>query len=342
MRNIGMRWRNPALAFMGVFLMLGLSACGDANKQAKPLPAWLKPPLEKPLNHVRVGFASIGAGVNGYTATFVDTFDKYADELGVDAIVLDAQADPARQADQVLDLIAQQVDVLVVWPVNAKAVVPAVRQAANAGIPVIIANSQIDPSGDAYTKSFSGPNDYAQAQLAAEMMVKALGGKGNVVMINGTPGYTASELRVRGFLDVMKRQPGIRILDQQPANWSREKSQSLMENYITRFGDQIDAVYSADSNSGIGALAAAKAARAAGKLSKQLVFTDPTFTAAAYDAVKAGEYNGSVVQSPVEDARAALKTAVLLAEKRPVPRKNFLTTPVVTRDNIGSVERPIF
>ncbi len=329
-------------ALIAAVLTMGLAGCQQAQAPSAPPPAWLKQPLVKPLGQLRVGFSSIGAGVNAYTATYAEAFDSYAKELGVKVMVLDAQADPARQADHVQDLIAQQVDVLIVWPVNAKAVVPAVKQAAKAGIPVIIANSMIDPSGAPYYTSFAGPDDYAEAQAAAKLMVDALGGKGGVVMIGGTPGYTASDQRMRGFLDYVKAHPGIAILDQQPANWSREKAQSLMENYVTRFGDKIDGVYSADSGMGVGALAAVKAARAQGKLDKSVIFTDPTFTAAAYDAIKAGDYHGSVVQSPVADARAALKTAILAAEKQPVPKAVYLTTPPVTAQNIDQVERPVF
>jgi ribose transport system substrate-binding protein len=338
------RTARPRFLPRGLLLasLLAASGCGDAPQAPTRPPAWLHPPVAKPLASVRIGFSSIGAGVNAYTAAYTRALTDYARHLGIKLIVLDAQADPVRQADQVLDLMAQQVDVLVIWPVNAKAVVSPIRQVYRAHIPVVITNSQVHPSGEPYIVSFSGPDDYAQAQLAAKLMVDALGGRGNVVMIDGTPGYTASELRMRGFLDYVKLHPGIHVLDQQPANWSREKAQSLMENYITRFGNTIDAVYSADSGSGIGAYAAARAALAEGKIARIPVFTDPTFTAAAYDAVASGGYYGSVMQSPISDARQALTTAVLVAEHRPVPRTRFLRTPVVTRSTLAALGRPEF
>jgi ribose transport system substrate-binding protein len=323
-------------------LLLAAGACGQSARAPTRPPAWLHAPIAKPLGSLRIGFASIGAGVNGYTAAYTRALTAYARDLGVTLIVLDAQADPVRQADQVLDLMAQQVDVLVIWPVNAKAVVSPIRQVHRAHIPVVITNSQVHPSGLPYIVSFSGPNDYAQAQLAAKLMVDALGGHGNVVMIDGTPGYTASELRVKGFLDYLRQHPGVHVLDQQPANWSREKAQSLMENYITRFGDRIDGVYSADSGSGIGAYAAARAAHGEGRLAHIPIFTDPTFTAAAYDAVASGGYYGSVMQSPIEDARQALTTAVLVAEHHAVPKTIFLRTPPVTRSTLAALGRPEF
>jgi ribose transport system substrate-binding protein len=306
-------------------------------------PAWLPGKLSKPLSDITIGFANVNAGGNAYSATYTDTFIATAKELGVKAVVLDAQADAAKQADQIRDLIAQQVDVLVVWPVNGKAVVPAVKSASEANIPVVITNSKIDDSGKKYTKTFSGPNDYAEAQMAAELMIKALSGKGNVVIIGGTPGYTVSQLREQGFRDAIGKHPDIKVLDSQPVNWSREKSQALMEDYITRFGKTIDGVYAMDSGMGIGALSAIQAAEKEGKLERgHIKQTDATLFGVVYDAIKANEYYGSVLQSPEEDAKAALKAAILLVEGQTLPQEVYFDGVAVTKENVEQIKRPSF
>src|SRR4051812_17329236 len=78
-------------------------------------PDWLPANPSKPLSDITIGFANVNAGGNAYSATYTDTFITTAKDLGVKAVVLDAQADAAKQADHIRDLIAQQVDVLVVW-----------------------------------------------------------------------------------------------------------------------------------------------------------------------------------------------------------------------------------
>ena len=306
-------------------------------------PSWLPANAPKPLSDITLGFANVNAGGNAYAATYTDTFINTAKELGVKSVVLDAQADPAKQADQIRDLIAQQVDVLIVWPANGKAVVPSVKQADAAGIPVVITNSDIDDTGRKYIKTFSGPNDYAEAEMAGKLMVKALAGKGNVVIIGGTPGYTVSQLRDQGFRDVVAKYPDIKIFDSQPVNWSREKSQALMEDYITRFGKKIDGVYSMDSGMGIGALSAIQAAEKEGKLEPgHIKQTDCTLFGVVWDAIKAQQYYGSVLQSPEEDAKAAIKAAILIVEGQKLPPKVYFDGVPVTKENVDQIKRPSF
>lgn len=322
-------------------MALGMPSLGFAQDS---VPEWLQQPLKKPMNEVVIGLTNIGAGVNGYVATYLDTFDAYAKELGVQIVVLDAQVDPQKQASQVQNLVAQNVDTLIVWAVNGTAIVPSIKKAHEAGVPVMITNSPIDQEGYQYIKTYTGPNSYTQAMQAAELMAEALDGKGNVVMINGLPGYTVSEERISGFLEVMKKYPDIKILDSQPADWSREKAQTLMENYITRFGNDIDGVYSAESGMGSGALNAVLAAVADGKLEPNSIkFTDCTLFASGYDAIlDGGYYFGSVFQSPEEDARLALKAAVMIAQGMEVPPVMNFETPSVTAANIKDFARPSF
>jgi ribose transport system substrate-binding protein len=310
---------------------------------AADAPAWLQTPLKTPLSEITIGITQNNAGVDSYETTYEQTISAYAKSLGVNIVLLDPEGDPAKQSSQIQDLIAQHVNVMVVWPTNAKAVVPALRQANRAGIPIVITNSQVDPSGVKYTLSYSGPDTVGEGRIAGKLMQQALNGHGNVVIINGKPGYSTAIDREKGFLDVIKTTPGITVLAAQPADWDREKAQSVMENFITRFGSKIDGVYAADDNMGAGALNAIRAAVQEGKLKKgQIKLVGATNFAVGYDAIKVGDYYGSVVQSPVEDARNALKTAVEVAEGQAVPRLNFIQTPPITATNLSQFTRPVF
>lgn len=309
---------------------------------AGDLPDWATTG-KKPLSDVTIGFANLGAGVNSYTARYLEVFNQRAAELGVKTIVLDGQADAGKQAGQITDLISQQVDSMIIWPVNGKGIVPFAKKAKEAGIPVVVTNSNIDPTGKDYIIAYTGPDDYTEAKLAGEMMIKALNGKGNVVMLNGIPGYSVTQLRVDGFNEALKAAPDIKILDSQPAYFSQEKGQTLMENYITRFGKDIDGVFSVDSGVGAGALSAVEAAEADGRLDAGHVkLVDATIFGPVYDAIKAGKYYGSVVQSPEDDATVALETAVKAAIGLEVPPQVYLPMPIVTSETIGSIPHPSF
>jgi ribose transport system substrate-binding protein len=319
---------------------IGLALIGNAL--AAP-PDWFPKDSKKPFEEIVVGFANLGPSLNGYAAAYFKAFNEYAAELGVKPIMTDAALDPARQADQVRDLIAQQVDVMIVWPVNGKAIVPAARQIAQAGIPLIISNSMIDESGMEAMTSYTGPDDYAEAQEAGKIMAAALNGKGNIVLLNGTPGYRMAQLRYDGFMEVISKYPDIKVLDSQPADMSQAKGQTLMENFITRFGKQIDGVYSVDSGVGFGALTATRAAIQEGTLEAgKIKFVDATMYGFVWDLIKTGEYYGSVYQSPEEDARLALRSALKLAAGEKLKQFEYLETPGVTQANVDSIARPNF
>ena len=171
------------------------------------------------------------------------------------------------------------------------------------------------------------------------MMAEALGGKGNVVLINGVPGYTTAIRREKGFVDTIKKNyPDIKILAAEPGNWNREKAQSVMEDFLTKFGDKIDGVYAGDANMGVGALNAIRAAGKAGKIK----ITDATLFKDGYDAIKEGVYTGSAVQSPLTDAKNAIEIAVQVAEGQKVPKTAYFDTPAITQANLNQFPPPTF
>ena len=288
---------------------------------------------------LRIGITQNNVGIDSYQTTYERAFIEAAEaNPDVEVIVLDAGGDVARQISQMQDLIQQEVDAIIVWPTDGQALVPAVRNAHRAGIPVIVTNSNIAEAGFEFISAFSGPNNIQQGIYAAEMMCEALGGEGQIVQITGMPGYTTAIERQQGFDDRLAELcPDVEQLDIQPGDWNRERAQRTMETFLTRFGE-IDGVYSGDDNMGVGALnAAIDAGRAEG-----MVFIGATNFAVGYDAMSRGEYWGSVYQSPVDDARAALQTALDVLAGEDVPLLNYFDTPKITQENMDEFDRPVF
>jgi ribose transport system substrate-binding protein len=286
-----------------------------------------------------IGITQNNVGVDSYQTTYEQAFIDYAaSKDGVETVVLDAGGDVARQIAQIQDLIQQQVDAIIIWPTQGKAIVPAVRQAQRAGIPVIITNSQIAEEGFDFIKAFSGPDNITQGKYAAEMMCEALNGEGKIVQISGQPGYTTALERAKGFEDRLPEVcPDVELMETQPGDWNREKAQRVMESFLVKY-DQIDGVYSGDDNMGVGALNAAKAAGRA----DQIAFVGATNFAVGYEAMERGEYYGSVYQSPVEDAKNALDTAIAVVEGNEVPFLSYFDTPKITQANMSEFTKPVF
>ncbi len=292
---------------------------------------------------MKIGITQNNVGVDSYQTTYESAFIAAAAENSdVDAVVLDAGGDVARQIAQIEDLIQQEVDAIIIWPTNGEAVIPAVRKAHQAGIPVVVTNSNIAEAGFDFVNSFSGPDNITQGARSAEIMCdkfKDMGieGEAQVVHITGQPGYTTAIERAKGFEDRMPEVcADVMIVDTQPGDWNREKSQQVMEAFLVKY-DDIDGVYSGDDNMGVGALNAAKAAGRDG-----IIFVGATNFAVGYEAMAAGDYWGSIYQSPVDDAEAALKTAIDILEGKELPFLNYFDTPKITQDNMGDYTKPVF
>lgn len=290
-------------------------------------------------DRLRIGITQNNVGVDSYQTTYEQAFkEAAAGRDDVSTVVLDAGGDVARQIAQMQDLIQQNVDVIIIWPTNGQAVVPVVRQAHNAGIPVVVTNSNIAEAGQEFIASFSGPNNILQGKYSAEMMCDQLGGEGQIVQITGQPGYTTAIERQKGFEDRLAEIcPNVDLMESQPGDWNREKAQRVMEGFLTKY-DTIDGVYSGDDNMGVGALNAAKAAGRA----DEIKFFGATNFAVGYEAMERGEYHGSVYQSPAEDARNALRTAIAVANGEEVPKLNYFDTPKITQMNMSEFEKPVF
>lgn len=305
---------------------------------AQDAPDWLGGKLEKPLSETRIGITVLYPGSNAYQAKYAETAETYSKKIGINATVMDPQGDPAVQFNQLQDMISQHMDVIVLWPTSQNALIPAVRQAARAEIPVVTSNSPIGEAGRRYIVAHTGPDDCAQAEQAAEMLGDALDGKGNIVVVEGTPGYTVSILRKNCFLDKLEdKYPDIKILASQTAEWNREKAQTVMETFLTQYGDKIDGVYAFDDGMGLGVVSALQGA---GKKPGDVKLVTCNQFGEGWDAMKAGWITGSNKQSPIDDAILAIQTAVKVANGIKVPELQRIETPKITPENVDEFERP--
>ncbi|MFB9148154.1 sugar ABC transporter substrate-binding protein [Roseovarius ramblicola] len=291
-----------------------------------------------------IGITQNNVGVDSYQTTYEQAFIAAAEaNPDVEVVVLDAGGDVARQIAHMEDLIQRQVDAIIIWPTNGEAVIPAVRKAYKADIPVIVTNSNIAEQGFDFVASFSGPDNITQGARAAEIMCDRFNDLGiedeaRVIEITGQPGYTTAIERSEGFQDRLPEVcPNVDLVESQPGDWNREKSQQVMEAFLVKY-DDIDGVYAGDDNMGVGALNAARAAdRADG-----ITFVGATNFSVGYEAMARGDYWGSIYQSPVDDAEAALRTAIDVLSGKDVPFLNYFDTPKITQDNMDAFEKPVF
>lgn len=217
--------------------------------------------------------------------------EQKARELGWELVVTSGEFDPARQANQLDDFVARRVDAIVVAPCDSVGIGASIEQANKAGIPVFTTDIA-STSGVGKVVAHVASDNHVGGRRAGELMVKALGGRGDIVLITH-PGVTSVIDRVRGFKDVVGKAQGLRILAEVPSWGQRAKAAAVMEDLLTRLPD-IRGVFAINDDSALGALSAIAAANKAGKI----VIVGYDATPEARQAMKRGLIYGDIIQYP--------------------------------------------
>lgn len=240
---------------------------------------------------------------NPFFVTLRDGAQAAADELGAELIVLDSQDDPATEAANIEDLIAQGVDAIIVNPTDSDAVVPSILAANDAGIPVFTVDRSAS-EGDVVSHIAS--DNVAGGRLAAQFLCDALGGEGAVVELEGIPGTSAARDRGAGFNAYMSEEcSGVEIVARQTANFNRAEGLTVFEN-ILQAQDTIDGVFAHNDEMVLGAIEAATAAGRA----ENIVFVGFDAVDDAVNAVREGTLAATVAQQPALIGRLGVETAV--------------------------------
>ena len=252
-----------------------------------------------------------------------------ARELKVKLIATDAQRSPERQVQQVENFIAQKVDAIILNPCEVEASSPAVDKALAAGIPIVNVNSETRSSPTA----FVGSRDEESARIAMEFIARRLNGQGNVVMMQGFMGQAAQLKRDQGAREVLARQPGLKLIASQTAEWDRSKAMTLMENWVQAHGTKIQAVFAQNDEMGMGALLALEQAR----LKDKVIVASVDAISDALQAVKEGRLDATVFQDATGQGGMAVETAINIVRKQPYEKQVFIPFQLVTRENVDTL-----
>jgi simple sugar transport system substrate-binding protein len=297
--------------------ILAVAACGT---QATPEPA--KPALveeqgqgKKTYSDLVVGFAQIGAESEWRTGNTA-SIKEAAEALGVELNFSDAQQKQENQIKAIRVFIAQQVDVIGVSPVVEDGWESVFQEAKDAGIPIILVDRRAAVSPDLYV-TYMGSDFLEEGKNAARVMVKLLNGKGKIVELIGTVGSAPANDRYKGFREILKDYPEMKIIASAPGDFTRAKGEEVMEALLRRFGKDIDALYAHNDDMAIGAIRAIEAYGLRPGQDIKIVSID-----AIRDAFKAmidGKLNATVECNPLLGPQF-FELALKVANGEPVPR----------------------
>lgn len=244
---------------------------------------------------------------NEFMVMLKDAMDATLPEYDkVELNIMDGEGSPDKQVSQIENFIAQEVDAIILCPQDGNALVPAVKRAIEAGIPVITVSADIDQQvGQVNVGSNHKDAGIMQAEWAAEQ----LNGKGKIVYLRGPIGHFAEVQRAEGTLEVFKKYPDIEIIFDQTGNWDRDQGMSLMENAL-QGNPEIDMVMSQNDEMVLGAITALEGA---GK-NDTIISIGMDAIPDALKAIEDGRLNATIFQDAFGQGSGALRAAIEAAK----------------------------
>ncbi|MBM7869916.1 ribose transport system substrate-binding protein [Clostridium pascui] len=283
-----------SLALTGMLMLGGLTGCGQQAGQKK--------------DSKKIGLA-ISTLNNPFFVSMKEGAEKKAKELGYELVVLDSQNEAAKERSNIEDLVQQGVAAIIVNPTDSDAVVNAIKVANDAEIPVLTVDRK---SNGGTVATHIASDNVKGGQMAAEFILNKLGGKANIVELQGIPGASATRDRGTGFHKGVDNKAGVKVVSSQPADFDRQKGLSVMENII-QATPNFDAIFAHNDEMALGALKALK-----GKKALVVGFDG---TADAIKAVEAGEMAATIAQQPDLMGTMAIENAVKVIKKENVEKE---------------------
>ena len=237
--------------------------------------------------------------------------------------------DRDQQIQVVENFMTRRVSGIVLAPLDSQALVRPVLNAIRAQIPVIIIDSGLNT--DQYV-SFVATDNSKGGELAGERIVELLHGRGNVILLRYAVGSASTEQREAGFLAVLKRHPGIRLISSdQYAGPTRETAYQASQNLLNRFGREVNGIFTPNETSTIGMTMALRDIGKAGGKVKMVGFDSGT---QSVNDLARGDVQGLVVQDPVAMGYQGVKLLVAHLEGKPVPKRLDTGEVMVTPENM--------
>ena len=257
-----------------------------------------------------------------------------AKENNIELTIVDVQADANVQLNQVRNAISQKYDGIIYFPADKEGSIAVIRTLNESGIPYAVIDSKVDDSVMNTITVFAGPDNIYMGEVAGQSCVELLNGRGNVVILEGAAGTDPATNRQRGFLNIVEKHPNIRILASQNVDgWDPARAMTIMQDYITRFGSQIDFLFTHDDGLFQGAQQAIAQAGMTGKI--KAVSTGANNVGCA--AIDAGTLYGSVLHSAKEEGQLGVEAIVKVMNGEIKRGDNVwlkCSSPLVTKENI--------
>ena len=287
------------------------------------------------LSDIKIGYCTPSLNAPFYVV-LTQYIQKYTETSGMKFVSADGQDDIIKQITSLEDLIAAGVNVLILNPLDHKALVPAVNAAVKSGVPVFIVDSAIDPSAN-YITSIQADNE-GNGELIGEWVVKNMGKtKIKAALISGSKGNPVGREKrlgfIRGFAETQlmtQANIDLTIVSQGWGNWTNNGGLKAMEDILVAYPD-INLLVAENDAMGMGAL---KAINESGEAA-DIIVAGFDGQKEAYELIREGKFGATALNSPEELARLVVEAVVKYLNGERQIDKIIYTTPVlITKENV--------
>ena len=257
-------------------------------------------------------FVTMAEGAREHHAAQADQYDLIVNGIK-------NEIDLAQQVALIDQMIAANVDAIVIAPADSKAMVPALARAHAAGIVIVNIDNRLDDDVvDEYglTIPFVGPDNFHGAELVGRHLAEQLAAGQKVAILEGVPTTFNSQQRTAGFEKAMA-DAGLVVAAQQSAQWDQTLAVTVASGILVRHPD-LSAMLCANDNMALGAVAALTQAGMSGRV--QVIGFDNI--AAVQKLIREGTVLATVDQHAdllavygIEHALAAIATDGPLADR---------------------------
>jgi len=302
------------LRLVAVFAVLvGTLGCG--SKPVQPATPSPDAKAKKTYSDLIIGFAQLGAESEWRTAN-TNSIKETADQLGVELKFYDAQQKQENQIKALEELIIQKVDVIGISPIVETGWEGVFQEARDAGIPIIVVDRRAAVPEDLYV-SYLGSDFLEEGRNAARQMVRLTNGEANIVELMGTTGSAPANDRYKGFREILKGYPNMRIIDSQDGDFTLAKGKEVMQGFLKIYGKDITAVFAQNDDMALGAIQAIEEYGLKPGVDIKIVSVDAAH--GAFEAMIAGKLNATVECNPLLGPQF-FELALKVVNGEPVPK----------------------
>ncbi|MBV7273293.1 ribose ABC transporter substrate-binding protein RbsB [Clostridiaceae bacterium UIB06] len=287
-----------SLALTGIIAMAGFTGCGNKAEQQGAQGGDKK----------KIGMV-VSTLNNPFFVSMKDGATKKAKELGYNLVVVDSQNDASKERSNVDDLLQQGVAAIIINPTDSDAVGNSIKAANDKKIPVLTVDRKAN-TGDVVTHIAS--DNVKGGKMAADFILEKLGGKANIVELQGLPGASATRDRGKGFHEGVDNKANVKVVASQAADFDRQKGLNVMEN-IMQATPQFDAVFAHNDEMALGAVKALKG--------KKVLVVGFDGNDDAKKAVESGDMAATVAQQPDLMGSLAVENAVKVIKGESVQKE---------------------